>query len=88
MTSMPNVHLRDVPPDALEVLRSAARRKGRSLNAELVDALVQRAEVEEQSATLLERLEAHRQRIAAAHPEGLPPELEPEAVIRRLRDGG
>jgi hypothetical protein len=88
MTTMPNVHLRDVPPETLEVLRSAARRKGRSLNAELVDALVQHAELEATSASLVERLEAHRRRIAEAHPDGLPVELEPEAVIRRLRDGG
>ena len=85
--AMPNVHVRDVPLEALETLREAAKRHGRSLNAELVDALVQRGELEARSATLVQRLEAHRRRIAEAHPDGLPPELEPEAVIRRLRDG-
>jgi hypothetical protein len=85
---MPNVHVRDVPPEALETLRGAAKRNGRSLNAELVDALVQRAELEVRSATLVERLEAFRRRWSEAHPDGYPPGLEPETVIRRLRDGG
>ena len=33
---MTNVHLRDLPPGTLEILKDAARMEGRSLNAELV----------------------------------------------------
>ena len=85
---MPNVHLRDVPPETLEALRAAAKRHGRSLNAEIVDALVQRAERIKDSEDLLERLDGFRRRWAEAHPDGYPPGLEPETIIRRHRDGG
>jgi antitoxin FitA-like protein len=88
MSCMPNVHVRDVPLEALETLRGAAKRNGRSLNAELVDALVQQAARETRGLTLVERLEEFRRRWSEAHPGGYPPGLEPEAVIRRLRDGG
>jgi plasmid stability protein len=85
---MPNVHVRDVPPEALETLRDAAKRHGRSLNAEIVEALVQHASRAEDAETFLQRLEEVRQRWREAHPEGFPPGLEPEAIIRRHRDGG
>jgi hypothetical protein len=86
MRRVPNVHLRDVPPDALETLREAASRRGRSLNAELVDALVQRAEREQQAEELVKRLAEGRRRWKRWFPEGFPPGLEPETIIRHDRD--
>lgn len=83
---MPNVHVRDVPPEALETLREAAKRHGRSLNAEIVDALVREAERERRSEDLLAGLAEVRRRWREAFPEGFPPGLEPEAIIRRDRD--
>ena len=88
MKSMPNVHVRDVPPEALQTLREAARRHGRSLNAEIVDALTQQAEREQRSEAFLERLNEGRRRWKKWFPEGYPPGLEPETIIRRHRDGG
>ena len=83
---MPNVHVRQLPPTTLETLRQAAQRHRRSLNAEIVEALVGHATRVEQEETLLERLEEGRRRWRKAFPEGFPPGLEPEAIIRRARD--
>lgn len=83
---MPNVHIRDLPPEAVETLRAAARRHGRSLNAEIVAVLVERAEQEEQQTTLAERLEEARRRWREMNPDGFPPGLEPETIIREARD--
>jgi hypothetical protein len=41
---MPNVHLRDLPPNTLEILKDAAHVNGRSLNAELVSLLNEEAD--------------------------------------------
>jgi len=86
MARMPNVHIRDVPPKTLEALKAAAKRRGRSLNAEIVDALVREAEREEQSKDLVQRLAEGRRRWQEWFPEGFPPGLEPETIIRRDRD--
>lgn len=83
---MANIHIRDVPPDALETLRAAARRKRRSLNAEILDALVGYAEREQRAENLLERLAEGRRRWTKWFPDGFPPGLEPETVIRHSRD--
>jgi plasmid stability protein len=83
---MPNVHVRDVPPETLAALKAAAKRRGRSLNAEIVDALVARAGREEQASDLLDRLARGRLRWSEAFPEGFPSGLEPETIIRRSRD--
>lgn len=40
---MPNIHLRDLPDETLEILKLAARTDGRSLNAELVRILNEEA---------------------------------------------
>jgi plasmid stability protein len=85
---MPNVHVRDVPPETLDALKVAAKRHGRSLNAEIVDTLVHHAEREQQAANFLDRLAEGRRRWKKWFPEGLPPGLEPETIIRRHRDGG
>jgi plasmid stability protein len=86
MSEMPNVHVRDVPPEALAALRDAASRHGRSLNAEIVAALVTQAERERRSADLVERLAEGRRRWKRWFPDGFPPGLEPETTIRRDRD--
>jgi len=86
MTPVPNLHVRDVPPEALDVLRDAARRHRRSLNAEIVEALVGYAERQRQSEHLVERAAALRNRWKELFPDGFPPSLEPETIIRRDRD--
>lgn len=83
---MPNVHIRDVPIDALAVLRAAAERRGRSLNAELVAVLVASAEREELEADFDRRLDGVRRRWKARNPDGFPAGLEPETVIREARE--
>ncbi|MGH3111643.1 MAG: FitA-like ribbon-helix-helix domain-containing protein [Gaiellaceae bacterium] len=83
---MANIHVRDVPPDVVEQLRAAAQRHRRSLNAEIVEALVERAERTTRSQELLARLSEGRRRWMEAFPEGYPPGLEPETVIRQTRD--
>jgi plasmid stability protein len=88
MSSVPNVHVRDVPEEALDALRAAARRHGRSLNAELVAALVERAGREVAAGPLLDRLRAVRDELRGRHPDGLPPDVDPVAIIRRARDTG
>ena len=86
MSQMPNVHVRDVPPEALEELRGAAKRQRLSLNAVMVHALVTHAERERRSADLAGRLAEVRRRWREAFPEGFPPGMEPETIIRRDRD--
>jgi plasmid stability protein len=88
MSAMPNVHIRDLPPEAVETLRGAAVRHGRSLNAEIVAVLVERAEQEAQRATLAERLEEAQREWREMNPDGFPPGLEPETIIREARDSG
>ncbi|MSO95939.1 MAG: Arc family DNA-binding protein [Thermoleophilia bacterium] len=83
---MPNVHIRDLPPEAVETLRDAAKRHGRSLNAEIVAVLVERAEREAKRTSLAERLEAAQREWRRMNPDGYPPGLEPEAIIREARD--
>lgn len=86
MSDMPNVHVRDVPPAALDTLREAAKRHGRSLNAEIVDVLVTQAERERRSADLVERLAEGRRRWKRWFPDGFPRGLEPETTIRHDRE--
>jgi hypothetical protein len=81
-----NVHVREVPPETVETLKAAARRKRRSLNAEIVDALVEHARRIEQREAMLDRLEEVRRGWEAAYPEGTPPELDPVTTIRRDRE--
>ena len=83
---MANIHVRDLPPDALEALRDAARRHRRSLNAEIVDALVGHAGRARRAEDLLDELASARRGWRKWFPDGFPPGLEPEKVIRRARD--
>jgi hypothetical protein len=86
IASMANIHVRDVPPEALDALRAAAHRHRRSLNAEIVEALVGHAARLEQTDGLLERLAQGRRRWKKWFPEGFPPGLEPETIVRRDLD--
>lgn len=83
---MVNVHIREIPLETVDTLKAAARRRRRSLNAEIVDALVEHAERMERQETLLERLEEVRRGWREAFPEGFPPGFEPETTIRRDRE--
>lgn len=83
---MPNVHIRDLPPETVETLRDAARRHGRSLNAEIVAVLVERAEQEANRRSLAARLAEAQQEWRQMNPDGFPPGLEPETIIRAARD--
>jgi len=88
MTVMPNVHIRDLPPETLAQLRLAAKRHGRSLNAELVAILVQRGQLEAKLGNIDQRLEEVRREWRRMNPDGFPPGLEPETIIRAARDAG
>ena len=83
---MPNIHIRDLPPDAVETLRLAAKRHGRSLNSEIVAVLVERAEREARASDFDQRLEEVRRHWRERNPDGFPPGLEPETIIREARD--
>lgn len=87
MNAMPNVHIRDLPPEAVETLRSAAKRRGRSLNAEIVAVLVEQAARESKAADFDRMLEDVRRHWRERNPDGFPPGLEPETIIREARDG-
>ncbi len=86
MTAMPNLHIRDVPLDALATFRSSAEGRGRSLNSELVAALVAEARRIERAETLRARFAEGHRRFREAYPDGYPRGLEPETIIRRDRD--
>lgn len=86
MQTVANIHIRDVAPETVEALKAAAKRHRRSLNAEIVATLDDRAARERRKAELLEQLEEGRRRWREAFPEGYPPGLEPETIIRKARD--
>jgi hypothetical protein len=78
---MPAVHIRDVDQDVLATLREIARENDRSLNAELV------ATLEERAARHRQRGEATRRLAAIAERVRLPPDApKPEDLIRADRD--
>jgi plasmid stability protein len=85
---VPNIHVRDLPPETVDALKAAARRNRRSLNAEIVDALVQHAGRRRDPDELIKQLEEGRRRWQRWFPDGYPEGLAPEEVIRRHRDGG
>lgn len=83
---MPNVHVRDVPPEALDALREAARRNRRSLNAEIVAVLADHGDKVARGAEFERRLRKAHRRWRGRFKDGYPAGLEPEAVIRQARD--
>jgi hypothetical protein len=78
---MPAVHIRDVDEDVLATLRELARENSRSLNAELVAILEERAGRHRQRGEITRRLAEIAARI------NLPPDApKPEDFIRADRD--
>jgi plasmid stability protein len=86
MKSMPNVHVRELPPETLDALREAARRQRRSLNAEIVAALAAHVESAKRGAQFERRLRKTHRRWRERFEDGYPPGLEPETIIRQARD--
>jgi hypothetical protein len=78
---MPAVHIRDVDEGVLATLRELARENSRSLNAELVATLEERAGRHRQRGEITRRLAEIAARI------NLPPDApKPEDLIRADRD--
>ena len=81
MMTMPAVHIRDVDEAVLATLREAARENDRSLNAELVATLEERAARHRQRGEMTRRLAEIANRVR------LPPDApKPEDLIRADRD--
>ena len=81
MVTMPAVHIRDVDEDVLATLREIARENDRSLNAELVATLEERAARHRQKGEMTRRLAEIADRVR------LPPDApKPEDLIRAARD--
>jgi len=79
--TMPAVHIRDVDEAVLAALREAARENDRSLNAELVATLEERAARHRQRGEMTRRLAEIANRVR------LPPNApKPEDLIRADRD--
>ena len=78
---MPAVHVRDVDEGVLAILREVARENHRSLNAELVATLEERAARHRQKGEMTRRLAEIAGRVR------LPPDApKPEDLIRADRD--
>ena len=81
MMTMPAVHIRDVDKEVLATLREIARENDRSLNAELVATLEERAARHRQKGEMTRRLAEIADRVR------LPPDApKPEDLIRAARD--
>ncbi len=81
MTTMPAVHIRDVDEGVLATLREVAQENNRSLNAELVATLEERAAEHRQRGEMTRRLAEIADRVR------LPPDApKPEDLIRADRD--
>jgi plasmid stability protein len=80
MSSVPTLHIRNVPAEVYEALRRRAERSRRSLNAEVVEALREVVSRDERYG-LLEELDALRREFLL--PDDAP---KPEDVIREARD--
>ena len=79
---MATLHVRDVPTDVYEDLRSRAQREGVSINAMVIRILQETADRDREKSDLRLRLEAIARRI------NLPADApKPEDLIRDDRDG-
>lgn len=81
MTTMPAVHIRDVDAAVLDTLRELASENNRSLNAELVATLEERAGRHRQKGQVTRKLAEIASRVRL--PPGTPM---PEDLIRADRD--
>jgi plasmid stability protein len=81
VTDVPALHIRDVPEHVLETLKAAARENGRSLNAEILAWLAERANRHVNRGEMTRRLAEIAARV------NLPPDAPtPEELIRADRD--
>ena len=79
--TMPAIHIRDVGDDVIATLKEVARENSRSLNAELVGELEERAARHRQQGEMTRRLAEIAARVR------LPPDApKPEDLIRADRD--
>ncbi len=81
MSSMPTLHIRNVPQPVYDALRRRAERNSRSLNMEVIEALQEFVDEERRSRSVLRRLDALRAEFLL--PQDAP---KPEDIIRELRD--
>ncbi len=82
MNAMPSLQIRELPEDVYEALAYRAKCSGRSLAQQAVVELrkATQASSRERRLAVLDRI-AVRPKLT-----GIPPDLEPEAMIRRDRD--
>lgn len=81
MSDMPALHIRNVPEPVVATLKRRAKQNGRSLNAEVVEALRDYDERHSRAADLLRQLDEFRADLP------LPEDArKPEDVIREARD--
>jgi plasmid stability protein len=81
MSNVPALHIRNVPERVVATLKRRAKENGRSLNAEVVEALKDYDERHTHAEELLRQLEEFRAEFVL--PEDAP---KPEDVIREARD--
>ena len=81
MRAMAAIHIRNVPEQLIAALKRHAKRNGRSLNAEVVEALKEHDERERRTADLRRQLEEIRREWRI--PSDLPT---PEEMIRAGRE--
>ena len=79
MSGMATLHVRNVPPEVYESLRTRAARNRRSINAEVIEILRQNARSPEE---LIESIRRRQERLAPLI-DALP---DPVETIRRDRD--
>jgi plasmid stability protein len=81
MTDMPTLNIRNVPESVVATLKRRAKENGRSLNAEVVEALKDYGERQTRAEELLRQLEEFRREWLA--PDDAPT---PEEMIRAGRE--
>jgi plasmid stability protein len=81
MGGVPALHIRNVPAKVIATLKRRAKANGRSLNAEVVEALKDYDQRHTRTADLLRQLEEFRAEVVL--PEDAP---KPEDVIRQARE--
>ncbi len=82
---MPNLTVRNIPKDVYAVLKQDAKRHRRSINAEILAMLADRAEMARrraEAAKVIAELRKLREEIARKHPA----QLDSVALIREDRD--
>jgi plasmid stability protein len=81
MSQMPTLNIRHVPESVVSTLKRRAKENGRSLNAEVVEALIAYDKRHTRAADLLRQLDEFRADLPL--PDDAP---SPEDVIREARD--